>query len=119
MKQHRMLIESQAGIIEFEEVQRVRKIAEVEFRNVRDADLDRRRSKVLQWLSPASSETIQEGCEKARSEYSGTGQWLLKEDKFSKWFDPDFCSNPLLWLSGIPGAGKCHFPQAKFPADHE
>ena len=106
MKQHRTLIESQAGIIEFEEVQRVRKLAEVEFRNARDADLDRRRSKVLQWLSPASSEIIQEGCEKARSEYLGTGQWLLKEDKFSKWFDPNFCSNPLLWLSGIPGAGK-------------
>jgi hypothetical protein len=31
-----MLIESQVGIIEFEEVQRVRKLAEVEFRNARD-----------------------------------------------------------------------------------
>jgi hypothetical protein len=91
MKQHRMLIESQAGIIEFEEGQRVRKLAEVEFRNAGDADLDRRHSKVLQWLSPASSEIIQEGCEKARLKYPGMGQWLVKEDKFSKWFYPDFC----------------------------
>ncbi|KAH8789515.1 hypothetical protein F5882DRAFT_354269 [Hyaloscypha sp. PMI_1271] len=106
MQQHRRLIESQAGIVEFEEIQKIRKLAEVEFQNARDADLDRRRSKVLQWLSPASSETIQEGCEKARSEYPRTGEWLLTDDKFSKWFHPNFCSNPLLWLSGIPGAGK-------------
>jgi hypothetical protein len=119
MKQHRSLIESQAGIVEFEEIQRLRKVAEVEFQNARDSDLDRRRSKVLQWLSPASSETIQEGCEKARSEYPGTGQWLLKEDKFNKWFDPNFCSNPLLWLGGIPGAGKLQCLQEKIPADHD
>ena len=106
MQQHRRLIESQAGIVEFEEIQKIRKLAEVEFQNVRDADLDRRLSKVLQWLSPASSETIQESCEKARSEYPRTGKWLLTDDKFSKWFHPNFCSNPLLWLSGIPGAGK-------------
>jgi hypothetical protein len=106
MQQHKRLIESQAGIVEFEEIQKVRKLAEMAFQDARDADLDRRRSKVLQWLSPASAETIQESCEKARSEYPGTGQWLLKEDRFEKWFHPNFCSNPLLWLSGIPGAGE-------------
>jgi hypothetical protein len=105
MRQHKHLIESQASIVEFEEIQKLRKVADVEFQNARDADLDRRRSKVMQWLSPASSETIQEGCEKARWEYPGTGQWLLRDDRFQRWFDPSFCSNPLLWLSGIPGAG--------------
>ena len=109
MQQHRLLIESQVSIVEFEEIQKVRKIAEIESQNAKHADLDRRRMKVLQWLSPASSETIQEGCEKAREDYPGTGQWLFTNDKFSKWFHPDFCSSPLLWLSGIPGAGKTPF----------
>ncbi|KAH0563509.1 hypothetical protein GP486_001930 [Trichoglossum hirsutum] len=105
MRQHKHLIESQASIVEFEEIQKLRKLADVEFQNAKDADLDRRRSKIFQWLSPASSETIQEGCEKIRSEYPGTGQWLLRDDRFQRWFDPRFCTNPLLWLSGIPGAG--------------
>jgi len=112
MRQHKHLIESQASIVEFEEIQKLRKVADAEFQNARDADLDRRRSKVMQWLSPASSETIQEGCEKARSEYPGTGQWLLRDDRFQSWFDPSFCSNPLLWLSGIPGAGNFENLQA-------
>jgi hypothetical protein len=106
MRQHKHLIESQVSIVEFEELQKLRKLAEVEFQNARNADLDRRRLKVVQWLSPASSETIQEGCEKARSDCPGTGQWLLNDDHFQRWFDPIFCTNPLLWLSGIPGAGK-------------
>jgi hypothetical protein len=106
MQQHRHLIESQASLVEFVEVQKVREIAEIEFQNARNADIDRRRSKVLQWLSPASSQIIQEGCEKARAEYPGTGQWLFSNERFSKWFHPDFCQSPLLWLSGIPGAGK-------------
>jgi hypothetical protein len=106
MKQHRRLLESQVGIVEFEEIQKAQQFAEVAFQNARDADLDRRRSKVLQWLSPSSAETIQESCEKARLKYPGTGQWLLRDDRFKKWFHPDICSNPLLWLTGIPGAGK-------------
>jgi hypothetical protein len=105
MQQHRHLIESQATIAQFEEIQKLRKLADIEFQNAKDADLDRRRSKVLQWLSPASSEFIQYDCERARAESPTTGQWLFQDERFRKWFDPDFCSNPLLWLSGIPGAG--------------
>lgn len=105
MRQHKHLIESQASIAEFEEIQKVREVAHIEFRNARELDVDRRYSKVLQWLSPASLEAVQEDCEKARSEYSGTGQWLLRDERSQRWFDRDFCSNPLLWLSGIPGAG--------------
>jgi hypothetical protein len=114
MRQHKHLVESQASIVEFEAIQKLRKLAEVEFQGIRDADLDRRHSKVLQWLSPASSNVIQEGCEKARLDYQGTGHWLLKDDRFKKWFDPDFCSNPLLWLTGIPGSGNRNLLEVKF-----
>ncbi|KAF8863167.1 hypothetical protein BDZ45DRAFT_765670 [Acephala macrosclerotiorum] len=62
MRNHKCLIQSQAGIVESEEIQKARKLVEVEFRNSRDADLDCRHSKVIQWLSPPSSETTQEGC---------------------------------------------------------
>lgn len=36
----------------------------------------------------------------------GTGKWLLQDDVFLKWLDVANCSTDLLWLHGIPGAGK-------------
>ncbi|CAH0041024.1 unnamed protein product [Clonostachys rhizophaga] len=36
----------------------------------------------------------------------GTGKWLLKNSLFVKWLDTTDYSSNLLWLQGIPGAGK-------------
>lgn len=36
----------------------------------------------------------------------GTGKWLLQDDVFLKWLDVTNRSTDLLWLHGIPGAGK-------------
>ena len=37
---------------------------------------------------------------------TATGQWLLKEEAFSKWTDEQDLSIRTIWLVGIPGAGK-------------
>ncbi|KFA48785.1 hypothetical protein S40293_01495 [Stachybotrys chartarum IBT 40293] len=36
----------------------------------------------------------------------GTGYWLLRDDMFNKWLDFTNTSTKMLWLQGIPGAGK-------------
>ncbi|EPS37078.1 hypothetical protein H072_9294 [Dactylellina haptotyla CBS 200.50] len=36
---------------------------------------------------------------------SGTGQWILSLESFTKW-ENDPSSSPILWCRGIPGAGK-------------
>lgn len=36
----------------------------------------------------------------------GTGKWLLRDDKFTGWLDPDKAGDKILWLDGIPGAGR-------------
>jgi hypothetical protein len=36
----------------------------------------------------------------------GTGRWLLRQNDFVKWLDPTSTANSLLWLHGIPGAGR-------------
>ncbi|PVH83873.1 hypothetical protein DL98DRAFT_486212 [Cadophora sp. DSE1049] len=36
----------------------------------------------------------------------GTGKWLLRNDTFIKWLDQSDMSVRLMWLEGIPGAGK-------------
>lgn len=34
------------------------------------------------------------------------GSWLLADPRFKVWVAPIFCNNPLLWITGKPGAGK-------------
>ncbi|KAK6082031.1 zinc finger protein [Seiridium cupressi] len=103
----RSLIESQATPSQIEEdrrtVQQSRKSESHEFdeqnlRQIRD---------VYNWLRSTNVEIDQITFIKARADYPGTGQWLLENMLFKEWFDPRFPTiPPLLWLSGIPGAGK-------------
>ena len=43
-----------------------------------------------------------------RTRVQGTGYWLENEIAFRNWSDTSSRSAPVLWLSGIPGAGKRH-----------
>lgn len=105
MREHRSLIESQASITQYVEVMRTQELATAALENQREEEIRRRRDAVHQWLSPAKYDADQETNTKVRQRYPSTGQWLLKVNRFHSWFDPDFCSNQLLWLTGIPGAG--------------
>lgn len=49
---------------------------------------------------------------------SGTGNWLFGSRPFAKWLDDSKGKLPILWLKGIPGAGKwtTHIPLTPSPA---
>ena len=36
----------------------------------------------------------------------GTGKWLLRDSTFTKWLDVTDVSTKIIWLQGIPGAGR-------------
>ncbi|KAI1205006.1 putative zinc finger protein [Annulohypoxylon truncatum] len=105
--QRRSLIEDQASPYQIEKVQE-----EIQrSRRSEDAKLDeqnlQRIRQVNNWLKPAYVHIDQNDFSKLRAEYPGTGRWLLENTFFKEWFDPRFPTiPPLLWLSGIPGAGK-------------
>jgi len=40
-----------------------------------------------------------------RCAYPGTGDWILHRDLVIDWLDHSSSVNPILWLTGIPGAG--------------
>jgi tetratricopeptide (TPR) repeat protein len=105
LREHRSLIESQANIIQFSETIRIQEVAKETLKLQQKEELFRQRDVVHQWLSPAKYEADQEQYSKVRRSYPGTGRWLLRANRFNSWFDRDLCSNQLLWLTGIPGAG--------------
>ncbi|KAK8130901.1 hypothetical protein PG984_007339 [Apiospora sp. TS-2023a] len=104
--QHRYLIENRASLIEFEEVQRIRKQIKDGFSQGAQATLDRQHREVLQWLAPTLPWERHEIHRRPREEDSAAGKWLLDDTRFQMWSDKDYCATPLLWLNGKPGAGK-------------
>jgi hypothetical protein len=103
---HEGLVRSQATLVQCEGLQTLRNEAVAAFKANREATEERRRKAVLEWLSAAEYDADQEKNNKIREEYPETGRWLLGNDLFKSWFQPDVCTAPILWISGIPGAGK-------------
>lgn len=63
---------------------------------------------VCHWLRAIDPAADQARFSKIRSEYPGTGRWLLDNETFKGWFDLRYARiPPLLWLTGLPGAGNC------------
>ncbi|SCV33624.1 uncharacterized protein FFB14_04610 [Fusarium fujikuroi] len=62
---------------------------------------------VCHWLRPIDPTADQDLFSKIRGEYPGIGRWLLDNETFKGWFDLRYARiPPLLWLTGLPGAGK-------------
>ncbi|KAI1339051.1 hypothetical protein F5Y15DRAFT_416361 [Xylariaceae sp. FL0016] len=95
-----------ASIAELEEANRLRVEVQEKFHELHQEFINRRWPDVRQWLSPYDSNLEQISCIKEKENFPQSGQWLLNDDLFKKWYGPLYCVNPLLWLNGIPGAGK-------------
>ena len=71
---------------------------------------DRRRN-IAQWLAPSNYETSYYA-DDLRSAYEtchpGTCTWILKKSEFELWMHsgPNDATTRILWLTGVPGAGK-------------
>ncbi|KAI0098179.1 putative zinc finger protein [Nemania sp. FL0031] len=104
---HQRLIESQATT---EGIEKAQEIVQRSRRN-EDDQLDeqglRRLRDVHYWLRATNADNDQDAHSKARADYPETGQWLMRNTTFQDWFNPQYPAiPPLLWINGIPGAGK-------------
>ena len=82
----------------------VRLRTEEGFDNLRREETQRQKQYVLKWLSAVDAMSDQDHHRDCRN-ISDSGQWLLQNKRFQAWRDPDSLSSPLLWVTGIPGAG--------------
>ncbi|KAK3342072.1 hypothetical protein B0T25DRAFT_358324 [Lasiosphaeria hispida] len=104
--QSRRLLESRAALPQYEEIQNLR------LREMRNLEREKsnqdivRRAFFIRWLSHFNCEAVQNQHREKRSICQNPGSWLINNANFRDWLSPNYCSSPLLWLSGIPGAGK-------------
>ncbi|KAI1311218.1 hypothetical protein F5Y03DRAFT_324179 [Xylaria venustula] len=104
-RSHR-LIDGNVSFKELEEIHEIRSSSLRTFRANKSAQNISRRSIIFQWLSSDKFEAKQAEYRKIRSVCKSPGAWLLNNSQFLNWSAPEFCSDPILWLNGIPGAGK-------------
>ncbi|KAK2762332.1 hypothetical protein FQN54_001342 [Arachnomyces sp. PD_36] len=103
---NKRLIENQVSIAEFEEIHNRYLISMRESNREKEVQIKDRKAMVAQWLSPFDIEAEQENYRTIRSACKDPGRWLLNDRLFKKWLSLEDCDTPLLWLNGIPGAGK-------------
>jgi len=106
MRRHRALIESGGSLGDFEIMQNSRQLAIHAFEKQAQDQVNLRRDIVGSWLCSFSCERQQETHRATRLVCKDSGRWLLDDSRFKDWLSPDYCSKPLLWLNGKPGAGR-------------
>ncbi|GIZ46852.1 hypothetical protein CKM354_000996100 [Cercospora kikuchii] len=117
---HKELVEAQAKAVDAQESRQSRidtrddlahllehaGHAEETFRQHNAEQLVRRRIHVQTWLDACDTETDQDHRHETRTTFGATGKWLLDSAKYRAWCESEFDYAPLLWVTGIPGAGK-------------
>lgn len=119
LRRHKELIESQANLLHLQQYQHDSHVNLLHIQqyqrdslNIRDqlsrleeAEQQRKYTAVMEWVSGAKTKLDHDSCCDARSEYPGSGSWILQNPEFENWKEASTPVSSILWLKGIPGAG--------------
>ncbi len=105
-KRHRRLLENHANVVLFEEISAIRDSQAEARRSERETRKREQQCRVRAWLAHEDMESDQDHNASLRQTCPSAGQWILKKRLFKVWFDLESKADPILWLTGIPGAGK-------------
>ncbi|RDW85274.1 hypothetical protein BP6252_02864 [Coleophoma cylindrospora] len=106
LQHHKCLIESQANILQIQQTQAARTMAQDAFEKIFLAQRNDQYLALQNWLGAVNMRDIQEGFSNIRREYPSTGQWICRNETIKLWMDSQSSAVPAVWISGIPGAGK-------------
>ena len=107
LDRHKRLVESRATIEQY----RVYRENVTEMQSKLDEliaeEHNKKRKAVKEWLAVGSQpQQDHQAYLETRKEFPSTGHWILKHELVKDWMESDNPSSPLLWLTGMPGAGK-------------
>jgi hypothetical protein len=106
LQRHKLDIEREASLIEVERNQVQREAQEKQFLNAEKLEREKQAISVVEKISPANFNLDQENISKNWTKEPQFGLWLLKDGKMAAWLDSKDLDADVLWLKGIPGAGK-------------
>lgn len=103
------LVSSRASVSRFDCFLNESTLKDAKFDDTLQSDNLGRGQTVRAWLKPTEMENEQYHLRKIRTTSPDSCCWLLNDETFQDWFDPQGTTAPLprlLWLDGKPGAGK-------------
>ncbi|PMD14292.1 hypothetical protein NA56DRAFT_393481 [Hyaloscypha hepaticicola] len=106
LQRHKALIESHANVLEIQAASTARELAEKAFQEADSARKDNQRIVVRTWLSARNVQLDHDVYTGVRESYPSTGLWVLQKTAIAAWHDNEHPSGSLVWIHGIPGAGK-------------
>ncbi|OAL38779.1 hypothetical protein AYO20_01985 [Fonsecaea nubica] len=106
LERSKELFYSSASIAHYQAAQEARQQIEVIFKTQQETVRIEKRTYVHGWLSPPEHRERHEQLCELRSEYPQTAQWIFEEPCWKNWLNNEEQSGRILWVSGIPGAGK-------------
>jgi hypothetical protein len=103
------LIVSRASVAQFDSFLNASALENERLLAIVDGENLSRKQAVHAWLKPTDMENEQYFLARVRAECPGTCRWLLSDETFKRWFDPE-CTDTavpkLLWVNGKPGSGE-------------
>ncbi|KAK4209645.1 hypothetical protein QBC37DRAFT_430021 [Rhypophila decipiens] len=106
LRRHRKLLENYASLTTLERISALSNDQNEALKLQRRESKRQQQDRVRAWLSPEDMMADQEHYTELRRGYPGTGGWILRRNLVTTWLDPSANVNPILWVTGIPGAGK-------------
>ncbi|KAL8837871.1 MAG: hypothetical protein Q9170_002346 [Blastenia crenularia] len=106
LRRSRELLIHTASLWHFQEAQEARLRVSEEFELQRRKDEHDRMSFVIDWLSHVPFHDRHEELQRERKKYPNSTHWLFDTTQTSEWLRESERSNSVLWIHGIPGAGK-------------
>ncbi|KAL9044435.1 MAG: hypothetical protein Q9214_002426 [Letrouitia sp. 1 TL-2023] len=105
LDRHKDLIESEKGTLAVLEAQKAREITEAYSKETAEREARDKIKVLIERLNPTDYKRDHfDASEQRRQKRSG--EWLYKNSDFCRWHDLDAVCNPLLYIHGVPGAGK-------------
>lgn len=112
LRRHRELLEQVKSTATFGEVQRTRLALQETIEKSNEElkqilwGIHQKKKQILEKLGSQDSYNDRGHRRLPDQRYPTSGDWILKERIFLQWLDPDELSKDLLYLNGMPGAGK-------------
>lgn len=102
---NKRLIDNRVSLVEFEAIRKDDLISARAFEREKEAMAKVHRDTVEHWLSAIDIKAEHRIHQFKRRVCQNPGHWLLNSPELKTWLGIEDQLNPLLWLSGIPGAG--------------
>jgi hypothetical protein len=116
LRRHKELVESRASLTQYHIYRDDMTDIKAKVEELVDEERKKKNTSVNEWLNEGPRQKSDHDTYRSdRGKYSGTGDWIAENEAIKHWLDADVPSTPLLWMTGIPGAGEFIILLSSFP----